>query len=130
MLAQPFPDTGPDSEDLDRLLALRPDEEDFEDNEEDFDTAIEAWDEQWEALMFAPERTAGAIVVCHHGCAQRDWLVISGTHRGTMWSDLRADDADLVPLLTTTGDPVTFTRWYTDWLQKAEDAVRQLPAAS
>ena len=124
-LAQPFPDTGPEPEDLDRLLALRPDEEDFEENEEDFDTAIEAWDEQWEALMFAPERTAGAIVVCHHGCAQRDWLVVSGTHRGTMWSDLRADDADLTPLLTATGDPVTFTRWYTDWLQKAQDAVRQ-----
>lgn len=130
MLAQPFPDTGPDPQDLDRLLARRPDEEDFEDNEEDFDTAIEAWDEQWEALMFAPERTAGAIVVCHHGCAQRDWLVISGTHRGTMWSDLRADDADLVPLLTAAGEPVAFTRWYTDWLEKAEEAVRQLPAAS
>lgn len=125
MLAEPFPDTGPDPEDLDRLLAQRPDEDDFEENEDDFDTAIEAWDEQWAALVFAPARTAGAIVVCHHGCAQRDWLVLTGTHRGTMWSDLRADDADLVPLLTADGDPVTFARWYTDWLEKAEHAVRQ-----
>ncbi|MFF4653397.1 SMI1/KNR4 family protein [Streptomyces sp. NPDC001380] len=128
-LAEPFPGRGPDPEVLDRLLAERPEEEDFEEIEE-FDTAFEAWDERWEAVMFAPERTAGAVVVCHHGCAQREWLVLSGPHRGTMWSDPRADDADLAPLLDTEGKPITFARWFTGWLDKAEQAVRQSSAGS
>ncbi|WP_330294343.1 SMI1/KNR4 family protein [Streptomyces sp. NBC_00503] len=119
MLARPFPDHGPDPEALVTLLAERPEEEDF-DEIEDFDDAIEAWDERWEPLMFAPERTAGAIVISHLGCAQREWLIISGTHRGTIWSDCRADDADLVPLLDQDGGAITFASWYTDWLQKAE----------
>ncbi|MGW7413858.1 SMI1/KNR4 family protein [Streptomyces sp. NPDC054863] len=124
LLAQPFPDHGPDPKVLDALLAVRPDEEDF-DEIEDFDDAIEAWDERWEALMFAPGRTAGAIVISHLGCAQREWLVISGTHRGTIWSDCRADDVDLAPLLDQNGEPLTFTRWYMDWLRTAELVVDQ-----
>ncbi|MFJ8857902.1 SMI1/KNR4 family protein [Streptomyces sp. NPDC102451] len=124
LLAQPFPDHGPAPDDLDALLAVRPDEEDFDEIEE-FDDAIEAWDERWEAVMFAPERTAGAIVISHLGCAQREWLVISGTHRGTIWSDCRADDADLAPLLDQAGKPVTFSGWYTDWLRKAELTARR-----
>ncbi|MFE9975755.1 SMI1/KNR4 family protein [Streptomyces hirsutus] len=123
-LAQPFPEKGPDPELLDALTAERPEEEDF-DEIEDFDDAIEAWDERWEAVMFAPARTAGAIVICHLGCALREWLVISGPHRGTVWSDPRVDDADLEPLLDTEGKPVTFARWYTDWLAKAEHTARQ-----
>ncbi|SBU91655.1 SMI1 / KNR4 family (SUKH-1) [Streptomyces sp. Ncost-T6T-1] len=124
MLARPFPEHGPDPEDLDALRAVRPEEEDFEEIE-DFDDAIEAWDERWEALMFAPERTAGAIVVSHLGCAQREWLIISGPHRGGIWSDCRADDADLVPLLDQDGKPITFARWYNDWLRKAELTAHQ-----
>ncbi|MFF4590461.1 SMI1/KNR4 family protein [Streptomyces sp. NPDC001388] len=126
MLAEPFPEQGPDPKTLDALLAERPEEEDFDEIEE-FDDAIEAWDERWDAVMFAPERTAGAIVICHLGCALREWLIISGSHRGTIWSDGRADDIDLVPLLDD-GKPVTFARWYSDWLEKAERTVLQAPA--
>ncbi len=93
--------------------------EDFDDIE-DFDDATEAWDERWEAVMFAPERTVGAIVISHLGCAQREWLIISGSNRGTIWSDCRVDDVDLAPLLDDDSAPVTFARWYTDWLEKAE----------
>ncbi|MEV7536018.1 SMI1/KNR4 family protein [Streptomyces hydrogenans] len=128
-LAQPFPDHGPDPELLDALLAERPEEEDFEEIE-DFDDAIEAWDERWDAVMFAPERTAGAIVISHLGCAQREWLIVSGTHRGTIWSDCRADDADLVPLLDDGGMPVTFARWYTTWLEAAELTAQQQPGTT
>ncbi|MFJ4839373.1 SMI1/KNR4 family protein [Streptomyces sp. NPDC088746] len=124
MLARPFPAHGPDPEELEALLAVRPEEEEFEEIE-DFDDAIEAWDERWEPLMFAPERTAGAIVISHLGCAQREWLIISGIHRGTIWSDCRADDTDLVPLLDRAGKPVTFARWYSDWLEKAELTAHQ-----
>jgi hypothetical protein len=125
-LAEPFPDQGPDPKLLDDLLAQRPEEEDFDDIE-DFDDAIEAWDERWDAVMFAPERTAGAIVICHLGCALREWLIISGSHRGTIWSDDRADDVDLVPLLNDDGKPVTFARWYSDWLEKAERTALSAP---
>lgn len=118
-LAEPFPEQGPDPELVDELLARCPEEEDFEDIE-DFDDAMEAWDERWGAVMFAPERTVGAVVISHQGCAQRQWLIISGPQRGTIWTDPRADDVDLAPLLDKGGTPVGFARWYTDWLEKAE----------
>lgn len=119
-LAEPFPDHGPDPELLDALLSERPEEEDF-DVIEDFDDAIEAWDERWDAVMFAPERTVGAVTICHLGCAQRELLVISGRHRGTVWSDRRVDDVDLEPLLDDDGRPLTFARWYTGWLRDAAE---------
>lgn len=125
-LAEPFPDGGPDRTALDQHLALRPEEEDF-DGTEGFDDAIEAWHKQRQALMFAPERTAGAIVISHLGCALRELLIISGSHRGTIWSDNRADDADLAPLLDGEGTPVTFARWYTEWLEQAERTALPAP---
>ncbi|MET8772196.1 SMI1/KNR4 family protein [Streptomyces sp. NPDC004658] len=125
-LAEPFPEQGPDPRLVDDLLARRPEEEDF-DAIEDFDDAIEAWDERWEAVMFAPERTVGAIVISHLGCAQREWLILSGRHRGTVWSDCRVDDVDLAPLLDEDGAPVRFARWYTDWLEKAERTALSMP---
>ncbi|GHJ96568.1 hypothetical protein SNE510_60870 [Streptomyces sp. NE5-10] len=121
-LAEPFPEQGPAPELVEALLAERPEEEDFDEIEE-FDDAIEAWDERWDAVMFAPERTVGAIAICHLGCAQREWLIISGSHRGTIWSDCRVDDADLAPLLGRDGKPVTFAQWYLDWLRQAERTV-------
>ncbi|MEU3465489.1 SMI1/KNR4 family protein [Streptomyces sp. NPDC006733] len=124
-LAEPFPDRGPDPELLDDLLSQRPEEEDLDDLE-DYDDAMEAWDARWEAVMFAPERTVGAIAISHLGCAQREWLVISGRHRGTIWSDRRADDIDLLPLLEH-DTPVTFARWYTAWLSDAERAAASAP---
>ncbi|MEY9837541.1 hypothetical protein [Streptacidiphilus sp. EB103A] len=69
-------------------------------------------------------------MICHHGCAQRDWLVLSGSHRGTMWSDPRADGADIEPLADAKGKPMTLARGFTDWLDKAEQAVRQSFAGS
>ena len=122
LLARPFPEHGPDPELVDALLTEQPDEETFEDMDA-FDEANEAWQERWyDGPLFAPERTAGAIPICHLGCAQREWLVVTGVHRGTVWSDPRCDDADLEPLRDPDGTPTTFTRWYLDWLEKAEAA--------
>ncbi len=87
-------------------------------------------DERWEVVMFAPERTADAVVISHLGCARREWLSISGSHRGTIWSDCRVDDVDLAPLLDADGVPVTFVtfaRWYTGWLEKAERTTLSAP---
>lgn len=123
LLAEPFPEKGPDPGTLAALIAGRPREKDFDDIE-DFDTAYEAWDERLAALLWTPERTAGAVAICHLGCAQREWLVVSGPHRGTVWSDCRVDDIDLEPLLDATGGPVTFAAWYLDWLTRAEETAR------
>ncbi|MET9099378.1 SMI1/KNR4 family protein [Streptomyces antibioticus] len=114
LLSHPFPEHGPDPDVVAALLAERPDEEEYEDIDA-FDEEYEAWEERWyEGPLFAPERTAGAIPICHLGCAQREWLVVTGVHRGTVWSDPRADDTDLEPL------GMTFADWYLGWLERAE----------
>ncbi len=70
--------------------------------------------------MFSPDRTVGAIVISHLGCAARQWLIITGPEAGRIWSDNRADDEDLAPLLDQHGAPMTFGRWYLNWLDESE----------
>ncbi|MEU6158508.1 SMI1/KNR4 family protein [Streptomyces sp. NPDC047130] len=123
-LAEPFPEQGPDPELLQELAAECPEEEDFDESEE-FDDAMEAWDGRWDAVMFDPDRTVGAFVISHRGCALRDWLVVSGPHRGTVWRDDRADETDLAPHLHDDGTPMTFASWYTGWLRQAEATARE-----
>ncbi|MEU8925885.1 hypothetical protein AB0D10_33960 [Kitasatospora sp. NPDC048545] len=48
----------------------------------------------------------------------------AGTGAGRIWSDDRGDDVDPAPLLTGHGQPVTFARWYLDWLDRAEQQIR------
>ncbi|GAB3985098.1 hypothetical protein GCM10029978_096790 [Actinoallomurus acanthiterrae] len=123
-LAEPFPAKGPDPAVLEALLAEQPEEENFP-VIEDFDAAYEAWDERWVAVLWAEARTAGAICLCHLGCARREWLVVSGSERGNIWADHRVDDEDLFPLTGSDsgrdeGDRVTFGTWYLEWLEQAE----------
>lgn len=134
-LAEPFPVQGPDAaavqalldEHPEALLDERPEEEDFDgpDGLEDLDALMEARDERWTELMWNPDRTVGAVVLCHLGCAQREWLVLSGPERGHIWADHRADEdgTDLVPRLDASGEPPTFARWYLDWLEAVEHPV-------
>ncbi|MFJ4781309.1 SMI1/KNR4 family protein [Streptomyces sp. NPDC088762] len=124
-LAEPFPREGADPEAVQLLLSEQPEEDDFEDIE-DFDDAIEAWEERWEPVMWSADRTVGAVVISTLGCAAREWLIISGPEGGRIWSDNRADEEDLKPLLDDHGTPMTFTRWYLTWLERAE---RQLALA-
>ncbi|MEW2180311.1 hypothetical protein AB0890_28800 [Streptomyces sp. NPDC005406] len=70
--------------------------------------------------MFSPDRTVGATLISTLGCAAREWLIISGPERGRIWSDNRADDEDLEPLLDGNGAPMTFAHWYLTWLEEAE----------
>lgn len=117
-LAEPFPDPV-DPAALEALAAERPEEEDFEDVD-DFDPVYEAWEERMVELLHDPRRTAGAICLCHEGCARRVWLVVAGPERGRMWLDPRCDDADLCPLTDVRGVPVDFRGWYLGWLAEAE----------
>ncbi|GAA1233056.1 hypothetical protein GCM10009665_24200 [Kitasatospora nipponensis] len=121
-LADPFPRQGPDPELVRALWEQHPQEEDFEEIE-DFDDAVEAWEERWEPVMFSPDRTVGAIVISHLGCAARQWLIVSGLEAGRIWSDDRADDRDLVPLTDEHGAPMTFARWYLNWLEQSEQRI-------
>ncbi|WP_150241211.1 SMI1/KNR4 family protein [Nocardiopsis quinghaiensis] len=121
-LAEPFPVTGPDPESLAALRAQEPLEEDFEDIEE-FDRVYEAWDARMGDLLWAEDRTAGALCLCHLGCALRQWLVVSGPEAGRMWNDGRVDDEDLQPLTGEDGTPLTFVDWYLEWLREASRTV-------
>ena len=62
-------ETGADPQALAALLADRPTGEVLTD--EEYRDAYEAWDKRWENLLWNPDRTAGAICLCHEGCAYR-----------------------------------------------------------
>ncbi|GIG03045.1 hypothetical protein [Catellatospora citrea] len=103
----PFLVDRPYGEILDRLDDERPDEEAFE-AIEDYDTAMQEWEERLYAVFFDPGFTGGAICLVHYGCAQRAWLVVSGPARGQMWWDFSCDGQDLEPMLdhlATAGAP-------------------------
>jgi hypothetical protein len=62
---------------------------------------------------------AGAIPICHHGCALRDWLVVSGPRAGTVWHDARTSDGGLSPVTDEQGRMLSFSGWYLAWLRSA-----------
>ncbi|BAL85965.1 hypothetical protein AMIS_7450 [Actinoplanes missouriensis 431] len=110
-LAQPFPHTeafNPVDE-----LPEQPDEDDGGDAEE-------SWWELHDRVAFSPAHSVGLIYLCHHGCALREALVVSGPSRGQMWADDRADDQGFSPVLGDDGRPLTFAGWYRKWLTESE----------
>jgi len=84
-------------------------------SEDDYGARRDQWNED---VYWHPKQTAGAICICHEGCALRDWLVVTGKQRGMMWSDDRADDRGLAPMKKT------FAEWYLAWLAKAARSVK------
>lgn len=62
---------------------------------------------------------AGAFPICHHGCALRDWLVVTGPETGQVWHDARVDGGGLHPYERADGARQTFMDWYLDWLYGA-----------
>lgn len=115
-LSEPFPSTGADPRALAALLAECPTGGALN-TDDDYAARYQAWDERLEDLLWNPDRTVGAICLCHEGCAYRYWLAVSGPERGRIWSDQRAAERDLQPTGTTFGD------WYLDWLVKQEAAL-------
>ncbi|WP_165253498.1 SRPBCC family protein [Paludisphaera soli] len=88
---------------------------------------MEAWDRELEAHSWNPAIMAGAIQICRKGCALRQWLVIQGERRGFIWDDKRVDHAGIAPVLDASGQPVTFTGWYTAWLDDSLGGKNDLP---
>jgi hypothetical protein len=99
-----------------------PDEDDFE-SESQFNEAEDAYWKHHDSVAFAPEHSVGLLYLCHHGCALREALVISGPARGQMWADDTADGLGYRPLREPDGSPTGFTRWYRGWLEQAEAQV-------
>lgn len=91
---------------------------------EEQDRLMAAWDREVERHYWNPALMNGAIPICHRGCAERQWLVIHGEQRGSVWDDLRADEAGLAPALGDSGEPLTFAGWYTAWLDASLLQVR------
>jgi hypothetical protein len=97
---------------------------------EEEDRLMEAWDREVEERYWNPAIMDGAIPICHLGCALRQWLVIHGERRGHVWNDFRADCRGLSPLLGGSGEAVTFTDWYTGWLDDSLRDAGEMPCST
>lgn len=88
--------------------------EDFESDEEE-----DAWNEALDAEYYAPSLLDGAFWICHHGCALRTALVVTGPERGNVWFDGRPDRSGIVPHTDAGARHLSFGDWYLDWLERS-----------
>lgn len=77
---------------------------------------VDAWEEHF---YWNPVHVNGAIPICHLGCAQRQWLVVTGPESGNVWDDARADYGGLKPVQRPGMNRITFLQWYRSWLEGA-----------
>jgi hypothetical protein len=110
VLSQPFPLT-----DAWNDLRGRPPDELAKADEHEYWTQVD----QFESRYSTSSLVNGAIPICHEGCALRIWLVLTGGQAGYVWRDGRADRTGLTPLRLADGSPMTFSLWYTEWLENA-----------
>ncbi len=82
------------------------------------DEAEDRWHAELEAAYWDPSLVDGAIPICHHGCALRTWLVVTGADRANVWYDGRADNQGLLPHEGPGGSRLTFAAWYEAWLDR------------
>jgi hypothetical protein len=98
----------------------------FEENFPDLDQFQEAFDRWADAAtggVWAPGRTAGAISIMDRDWAdEKVWIIVTGPARGQIWLDSRDGSEDMRPLLSRDdGQPLTFRRWYLEWLDDVRD---------
>ena len=55
---------------------------------------------------------SGALPICQLDRALRDYLIVTGSDRGTVWHDARADRNGWHPYVKADGGRVAFTEWY------------------
>jgi hypothetical protein len=119
VLSQPFPHTGPWN-DLSEEPVYDESREDDPVWEDEYQRQLDAWEDR---VYWNPANVNGAVPICHLGCAQRQWLVVTGPEAGNVWDDRRADYGGLKPVQQPGRERVTFLQWYRSWL---EEALRQL----
>lgn len=77
---------------------------------------LEEYDRQrdlFEEKYFFP--IDGAIPISHLGCAIREWLVVTGPERGSVWYDDRANFQGMRPLKGSDGKRLSFLEWCRGW---------------
>jgi len=89
-----------------------PNENDYEDEEKFEKDYLAVQEEYWKSLN-------GAIPICHQGCANRNWLIISGQETGKIWIDKLADFAGLKKT------DLTFGQWYLKWLNDSLEKIKK-----
>lgn len=90
----------------------------FEPPEFENDDEEDAWNEMLDTEYFDPSLVNGAIWISHHGCALRTMLVVTGSERGNVWADLRADYTGIAPHVGDDGRHLGFGDWYMSWLEQ------------
>ena len=120
LLGETFPSEAERARWEEELNAREPAEQDFSDHQS-YLAAFRIWDDEWERLQAS--MTAGAICLNHEGCGYFTWLVVTGSERGTLWTDLRAADGLLEPI-SAGPHRVDFRDWYLGWLTRATGQAR------
>lgn len=86
--------------------------------------ALEAWEEELELLLDAPEWTDGAIVLGEASEASEHLLVVTGPERGHIWIDERRACYGIRPVRGPEGAPrITFDVWYERWLDTRIESI-------
>ncbi len=80
--------------------------------------------QDWETDYFSDKYITGSLRVCHYGCAIYYLLIVTGLETGNIWVDDRASDGGIYPL-TLTGQRMTFSQWYTDWLTNSINKLKR-----
>jgi hypothetical protein len=92
--------------------------------EDDVDLSIafphaEAWNAaEGDETNFAPEDTAGSMIIGDYGCGIWTRLVITGPLAGEIWHDDRTNGQGIYPHLAPDGSRYQFLPWYLDWLAR------------
>ncbi|WP_281635277.1 SMI1/KNR4 family protein [Flavobacterium marginilacus] len=73
----------------------------------------------WELEYFDEKHIYGSIRICHYGCAVYYFLVVSGSEKGNVWIDARANDEGIYPLTTETRSRYNFAEWYNEWINES-----------
>lgn len=106
-LSTPFPDT-----------AKWNNERDFDMENDDIYESEEF--QRWEEEYFSNKHVTGSMRICHYGCAIYYLLVVSGTEKGNVWIDDRANDEGIYPAISKkSGEQLSFTEWYNEWLDES-----------
>jgi hypothetical protein len=85
-------------------------------DEFDSDEHENAWNDALDTEYYARSLLDGGFWICHHGCALRTVLVVTGPERGNVWFDGRADNSGIVPHTDAHGRHLSFGDWDLDWL--------------
>ncbi|MEP3890364.1 MAG: SMI1/KNR4 family protein [Hellea sp.] len=90
-------------------------------SEEQEEAFWESWQDEINLTYWTGDIMEGAIPICHHGCAVRTWLVVTGPMSGTIWDDHRSEYNGIAPVMTSDGVYSSFTDWYSAWLMQSLD---------